>query len=258
MPRAYSVERSRATTPIPGRRRSQSASVSAVRSGSSSSARRRSRSTTMVPQVRPLRTARSSTPTTRGGSGSGGGRPRTRRSSAAALVAMARCRGRRAPASPPSATPTRPWASASLRVRRARGPSREALGEGAAGAGRVAAVEPAHAQLDPDRPSERGQVGRATAVAAVDGPARPAAIRAAAAGSRAARGDVEEPRAVRRDPLDAAARHGAEFVHAPSYGAPPAVPQHQRPPARSTQSAGEPGRPEHGNGFRRGLIRHSA
>src|SRR4051812_49636282 len=116
----------------------------------------------------------------------------------------------------------------------------QALGEGASGTGRVAAVEPAHPQLDPDRPPERGQVGRAPPVAAVDGPARAPAVRAAAAGARAVRGDVEEPRAVGRDPLDAAARHGAEFVHAPSYGAPPAVPQHQRPPPPSTQSAGEP------------------
>src|SRR5206468_10433245 len=101
-------------------------------------------------------------------------------------------------------------------------------------------VEPAHAQLDPDRSPERGQVGGAPVVAAMDGPARAPAVRAAAAGSRAVRGDVEEARAVARDPLDAAARHGAEFVHAPSYGAPPAVPQQQRPPPRSTQSAGEP------------------
>src|SRR5439155_22761578 len=106
------------------------------------------------------------------------------------------------------------------------------------GAGRVAAVEPAHAQLDPDRSPERGQVGGAPPVAAVDGPARTPAVRAAAAGSRAVRGDVEEPRAVARDPLDAAARHGAEFVHAPSYGAPPATPNTSAP-ARSTQTAGE-------------------
>src|SRR4051795_833977 len=32
----------------------------------------------------------------------------------------------------------------------------QALGEGPSGAGRVAAVEPAHPQLDPDRPPERG------------------------------------------------------------------------------------------------------
>src|SRR4051794_3266132 len=73
----------------------------------------------------------------------------------------------------------------------------------------------------------------------MDGPARAPAVRAAAAGSRAVRGDVEEARAVARDPLDAAARHGAEFVHAPSYGAPPATPNTSAP-SRSTQSVGEP------------------
>src|SRR4051794_40495513 len=38
------------------------------------------------------------------------------------------------------------------------------------------------AAYNPDRPPERGQVGRAPPVAAVDGPARPATIRAPAAG----------------------------------------------------------------------------
>ena len=48
-PRAYSVERSRATTLMPGRCSSQPASVAAVRSGRRSTMRCRSRSTTMVP-----------------------------------------------------------------------------------------------------------------------------------------------------------------------------------------------------------------
>src|SRR3954468_9081950 len=44
------------------------------------------------------------------------------------------------------------------------------------------------------------------------------AIRAAAAGPRAARGDVKDPRVVARDLFDAAARHRTELVHAPFYG----------------------------------------
>src|SRR3954451_22319543 len=44
------------------------------------------------------------------------------------------------------------------------------------------------------------------------------AIRAAAAGSRAARGDVKDPRVVARELFDAAARHRTELVHAPFYG----------------------------------------
>src|SRR5215210_5150769 len=44
------------------------------------------------------------------------------------------------------------------------------------------------------------------------------AIRAAPAGSRAARGDVKDPRVFARDLLDAAARHRTELVHAPFYG----------------------------------------
>ena len=70
----------------------------------------------------------------------------------------------------------------------------QALGEGAPSAGRVAAVKPAHAQVDPERPPERGQIGRAPPITAVHGPARAPAIWAAAAGPRAVRGDVEETR----------------------------------------------------------------
>src|SRR3954463_13568678 len=44
------------------------------------------------------------------------------------------------------------------------------------------------------------------------------ATRAAAARSRAARGDVKDPRVVARDLFDAAARHRTELVHAPFYG----------------------------------------
>src|SRR4051794_2368165 len=44
------------------------------------------------------------------------------------------------------------------------------------------------------------------------------AIRAAAAGPRALRGDGQKTRAVARDLFDAAARHRTELVHAPFYG----------------------------------------
>src|SRR4051812_39229777 len=116
----------------------------------------------------------------------------------------------------------------------------QALGEGAPAAGGVAAVEPARAQLDPDRRPEQGQVGRAPPVAAVDGPARAPAVRAATAGPRAVRQDVEETRVVARDPLDAATWHGTELVHAPPYRARPATLQTPVPASRTTQSAGEP------------------
>lgn len=74
----------------------------------------------MVPYVRPLRIAQSSTTTTRGGSGSGRGSPRTRRSTVSALAGMASRGNSLALAPPPSAAPARPWASASRGVRRAR------------------------------------------------------------------------------------------------------------------------------------------
>src|SRR4051794_19609967 len=44
------------------------------------------------------------------------------------------------------------------------------------------------------------------------------AIRAAAAGSRALRGDGQKTRVLARDPFDAAARHRTELVHTPFYG----------------------------------------
>src|SRR4029450_13879475 len=83
--------------------------------------------------------------------------------------------------------------------------------------------EPAHAQVDPEHPPERRQIGRAPPITAVHRPARTPAIWAPATGPRAVRGDVEETRATTRDPLDAAARHRTELVHAPSYGVRPAT-----------------------------------
>src|SRR4051812_27038148 len=44
------------------------------------------------------------------------------------------------------------------------------------------------------------------------------AIRAAAAGPRALRGDGQKTRVLARDLFDAAARHRTELVHAPFYG----------------------------------------
>jgi hypothetical protein len=52
----------------------------------------------------------------------------------------------------------------------------------------------------------------------VNRPARLSAIRAAAAGSRALRGDGQKTRVVARDLFDAAARHRTELVHTPFYG----------------------------------------
>jgi hypothetical protein len=62
--------------------------------------------------------AQSSTPTTRGPVECGKGNRLRRRSTVPALAGMD---SNRAPASPPSAAPVRPCASASLRVRRAKG-----------------------------------------------------------------------------------------------------------------------------------------
>src|SRR3954454_4891299 len=86
------------------------------------------------------------------------------------------------------------------------------------GAGCVAAVKPAHVEVEADRPPERGQIGRAPPVAAVNGPARISALRAAAAGSRALGGGGTDPRVLARDLFDAAARHRTELVHTPFYG----------------------------------------
>ncbi len=95
---------------------------------------------------------------------------------------------------------------------------RQALGKGAPGASGVAAVEPPGPQPDMDPATERRQVSRVPSIAAVHGTARAPAIRAAAAGPDTAGGNVKQVGAVRRDRLDAAARHGTELVHALFYG----------------------------------------
>jgi hypothetical protein len=94
----------------------------------------------------------------------------------------------------------------------------QALGEGLPGTHHVAAVEPAHAQADADLAAKQGQIGRAPLVAAMHGPARASTARTTAAGPRAMRGDMEEVRAVTRDPLNAAAWHRKVVVHAPAMG----------------------------------------
>ena len=94
----------------------------------------------------------------------------------------------------------------------------QALGEGAPCTGWVAAVEPAHAQADADLAPEHGQIGRAPSIAAMHGPARASTVRTSATELCAVRGDVDELRAVARDPLDAAAWHRKIVVHAPAMG----------------------------------------
>ena len=94
-----------------------------------------------------------------------------------------------------------------------RHPLRQALGKDAPGAFGVAAVEPSDPRPDLDTASNRRQVSRTPTVAAVHGTARAPAARAAAARSGAACVNMEEVRAVRRDSLDAAARHGKAVCH---------------------------------------------
>lgn len=77
--RAWWRERSRVMTSTPRCRRSQATKATPDRSGKRAIGRRRGRSTTMVPQLRPLRHARSSTPITRGAVARGSGVPCTSR-----------------------------------------------------------------------------------------------------------------------------------------------------------------------------------
>lgn len=91
---------------------------------------------------------------------------------------------------------------------------RQLLGKGVAGTARVAAVEPPNPQFDTDPTSERRQVSWVPTVTAVHGTARVSAVRAAPARPGAVRGDMEEVRAIQRDRVNAAARHGRKLVHA--------------------------------------------
>jgi hypothetical protein len=102
---------------------------------------------------------------------------------------------------------------------------RQALGKGASGAFGVAAVGPFRPYRDMDPAPDRRQVSRVPAIAAVHGTARASAVRVAVAGPGAACVNMEEVRAVRRDRLDAAARHRTKLVHALSYGHDGRLPQ---------------------------------
>jgi hypothetical protein len=93
-----------------------------------STTHRLSRSTSIVPDVRPLRSAQSSPPIARGLAVTGNGSCRSKRSRVPGLAGMPRWRSWRAPASPPSATATRPCAAASRRVRWACGATRSRSG----------------------------------------------------------------------------------------------------------------------------------
>jgi len=62
-------------------------------------------------------------------------------------------------------------------------------------------------------------------VTAVHGTARVSAVRAAPARPGAVRGDMEEVRAIQRDRVNAAARHGRKLVHAVFYGSQGCNPQ---------------------------------
>lgn len=95
---------------------------------------------------------------------------------------------------------------------------RQALGKGAPGTFGVSAVEPPGSQSDTHPAPEQGQVSRMPAVAAVHGTARAPAIRAATTGPDTAGDKVKQVGVVRRDCLDAAARHGTKLVHSLFYG----------------------------------------
>ena len=72
------------------------------------------------------------------------------------------------------------------------------------------------------------------------GTARALAVRAATTGPDAVGGNVKQVGAVRRDRLDATARHGTKVVHALFYGRRlPLSPNVGAKPLQFTQSAGE-------------------
>jgi hypothetical protein len=95
---------------------------------------------------------------------------------------------------------------------------RHALGKGLAGTSGVAAVEPTHAQADPDRPSKGRQVGGVPTIAAVYGPAHRAAIWAATTKSHGVDIDLKMGRSIRCHLFDPAARDRTLNIHALLYG----------------------------------------
>ena len=87
------------------------------------------------------------------------------------------------------------------------------FGEGPARAGGVPAVEPADQEVKANRAAEVGQIGRTTAVAAMDGLAEGAAVRAGCAGLRPLGGNLDGCRAGARHLLDTAARNQKQLIH---------------------------------------------
>lgn len=142
--------RSRLTISMPGRASNQETRVGASRSGSRSMGACRSRSSKSVPKVRPFRKEKSSTPKTRGVDAPGLALWRTKRRRVSGLQGIPNCFARRAPASPPRASPI--WQSASWRrhVLRARGAARRGklFGEGRPGTQAVFAEKAPHLERE--------------------------------------------------------------------------------------------------------------
>jgi len=120
-PSAYSPPRSRLTTWTPGCSRSHAAPAPAERSGKRSTTRWRSRSTRIVPYVRPVRKAKSSTERTVGVKGGALVKARIASRSVSRLVAPPPRRSSRAPGAPPRAKATCTNQPARRVVRRAEG-----------------------------------------------------------------------------------------------------------------------------------------
>jgi hypothetical protein len=106
-------------TSLPGCARSQSASVPASRSGSRSTGRPVSTSIKIVPQARPRRNAKSSTPSTRAVPACGAGSAISSRSMHVRPAVIPSAAASRDPARPASAAATAPSIPASGGVRRA-------------------------------------------------------------------------------------------------------------------------------------------
>jgi len=75
------------------------------------------------------------------------------------------------------------------------------------------AVEPTHAQTDPDHTPERWQVGRVPAITTVHGSAHRAAVRAAATAIHATGGDLKMGQNISRHLLNPASRDRPLNVH---------------------------------------------
>jgi hypothetical protein len=124
---AYSPARSRDTISVPGWARSQATSGAASRPRRTSTGRRVSRSTNRVAYRLPRRSAKSSTPSTRGAAVSGGTARRSRRSSVSGLTGKPIAVAVRAPASAPTARATTSSSASAPLVRPARVGSRASM-----------------------------------------------------------------------------------------------------------------------------------